>query len=40
MGNVNTQIDFVADQLADLPELAQGFDAIGFSQGTLRKLDR
>lgn len=32
-GNVNKQIEFVADQLASLPELKNGFDAIGFSQG-------
>ncbi|KAF5325653.1 hypothetical protein D9611_000120 [Ephemerocybe angulata] len=33
MGNVDIQIDFVADQLASIPELENGFDAIGFSQG-------
>ncbi|KAJ7287376.1 palmitoyl-protein thioesterase [Mycena rebaudengoi] len=32
-GNVNDQVEFVADQLAAVPELADGFDAIGFSQG-------
>ncbi|KAF8653587.1 hypothetical protein AX16_003865 [Volvariella volvacea WC 439] len=32
-GNANTQIEFVAEQLAGIPELAEGFDAIGFSQG-------
>jgi len=32
-GNVNEQIDTVAAQLSDIPELANGFDAIGFSQG-------
>ncbi|KIL68909.1 hypothetical protein M378DRAFT_70621 [Amanita muscaria Koide BX008] len=32
-GNVNEQIQFAADQLAAIPQLQQGFDAIGFSQG-------
>ncbi|KAF9484503.1 palmitoyl-protein thioesterase [Pholiota conissans] len=32
-GNVNDQIEFVADQLASIPELRDGFDAIGLSQG-------
>ncbi|KAL5528296.1 hypothetical protein ACEPAF_7432 [Sanghuangporus sanghuang] len=32
-GNVNEQIDFVAEQLAGVQELKDGFDAIGFSQG-------
>ncbi|KAF8891720.1 Alpha/Beta hydrolase protein [Infundibulicybe gibba] len=32
-GNVNDQIDVVAQQLAAIPQLASGFDAIGFSQG-------
>ncbi|KAG2146416.1 palmitoyl-protein thioesterase [Suillus bovinus] len=32
-GNVNQQIMQVAQQLADIPELSRGFDAIGFSQG-------
>jgi len=32
-GNVNEQVAFVADQLASIPELKSGFDAIGFSQG-------
>ncbi|KAI6021484.1 Alpha/Beta hydrolase protein [Pisolithus microcarpus] len=32
-GNVNAQIDLVAEQLASIPELGRGFDAIGFSQG-------
>ncbi|PBK63616.1 palmitoyl-protein thioesterase [Armillaria solidipes] len=32
-GNVNAQIEFVSDQLRGIPELAGGFDAIGFSQG-------
>lgn len=32
-GNVNTQLEFVADELASIPELQGGFDAIGFSQG-------
>ncbi|KAJ6497865.1 palmitoyl-protein thioesterase [Mycena sanguinolenta] len=32
-GNVNEQVQFVAEQLAAIPELETGFDAIGFSQG-------
>lgn len=32
-GNVNDHIQFVAEQLAAIPELKYGFDAIGFSQG-------
>jgi len=32
-GNANDQIDFVASQLAAIPELSDGFDAIGLSQG-------
>jgi hypothetical protein len=32
---VNSQIDLVAEQLAIIPELANGFDAVGFSQGTV-----
>ncbi|EGN99970.1 hypothetical protein SERLA73DRAFT_180317 [Serpula lacrymans var. lacrymans S7.3] len=32
-GNVNDQIALVASQLASVPELSRGFDAIGFSQG-------
>ncbi|KZV69353.1 alpha/beta-hydrolase [Peniophora sp. CONT] len=32
-GNVNEQVAFVAEQLANVTELAGGFDAIGFSQG-------
>eukprot|EP00730_Choanoeca_flexa_P015076 TRINITY_DN6827_c0_g1_i4.p1 TRINITY_DN6827_c0_g1~~TRINITY_DN6827_c0_g1_i4.p1 ORF type:complete len:226 (+),score=39.09 TRINITY_DN6827_c0_g1_i4:176-853(+) len=32
-GNVNKQIDGVCDQIRAQPELAQGFNAIGFSQG-------
>lgn len=31
-GNVNEQIDFVAEQIANITELEDGFDAIGFSQ--------
>ena len=34
-GNVNEQLDFVATQLANVTELQDGFDAIGFSQGML-----
>lgn len=32
-GNVNEQVAFVAEQLANVTELAGGFDALGFSQG-------
>ncbi|KAF9268794.1 palmitoyl-protein thioesterase [Marasmius fiardii PR-910] len=32
-GNVDNQIELVSKQLAEVPELAGGFDAIGFSQG-------
>ncbi|KAH7888637.1 Alpha/Beta hydrolase protein [Phlebopus sp. FC_14] len=32
-GNVNEQIALVAEQLASVPQLSRGFDAIGFSQG-------
>lgn len=32
-GNVNDQVQQVCDELADIPELANGFNAIGFSQG-------
>ncbi|KAG8739970.1 hypothetical protein FRC10_004937 [Ceratobasidium sp. 414] len=32
-GEVNAQVEQVAAQLAEIPELANGFDAIGFSQG-------
>ncbi|KAH7915205.1 Alpha/Beta hydrolase protein [Hygrophoropsis aurantiaca] len=32
-GKVNDQLDLVAAQLASVPELSRGFDAIGFSQG-------
>ncbi|EJD03145.1 palmitoyl-protein thioesterase [Fomitiporia mediterranea MF3/22] len=32
-GNVNEQIELVTEQLADIEELKNGFDAIGFSQG-------
>ncbi|KAL1933323.1 hypothetical protein VTP01DRAFT_7413 [Rhizomucor pusillus] len=34
-GQLNDQIDYVCDQLAGIPELANGFNAIGFSQGGL-----
>ena len=33
-GDVNAQLEFVAAQLADIPELQSGFDAIGLSQGS------
>ncbi|KAF7315260.1 Palmitoyl-protein thioesterase [Mycena indigotica] len=32
-GNVNEQIELVSEQLAAIPQLESGFDAIGFSQG-------
>jgi len=32
-GNVNEQLIIVAEQLASIPELSKGFDAISFSQG-------
>ncbi|KAF8629203.1 hypothetical protein AX17_005788 [Amanita inopinata Kibby_2008] len=32
-GNVNEQIQLVANQLATIPQLQNGFDAVGFSQG-------
>jgi len=32
-GNVNEQVAFAASQLANISELSQGFDAVGFSQG-------
>ncbi|KAJ6495588.1 palmitoyl-protein thioesterase [Mycena vitilis] len=32
-GNVNEQVQLVSEQLAAIPELEGGFDAIGFSQG-------
>ncbi|KAJ7251799.1 palmitoyl-protein thioesterase [Mycena haematopus] len=32
-GNVNEQVHLVSEQLAAIPELEGGFDAIGFSQG-------
>ncbi|KAJ7128901.1 palmitoyl-protein thioesterase [Mycena crocata] len=32
-GNVNEQVEFVAEQISAIPELENGFDAIGFSQG-------
>ncbi|PPQ98444.1 hypothetical protein CVT24_004123 [Panaeolus cyanescens] len=32
-GNVNHQIELVAEQLKTIPELQRGFDAIGLSQG-------
>ncbi|KAK7205606.1 Alpha/Beta hydrolase protein [Myxozyma melibiosi] len=34
-GSLNEQIQFVCDQLASIPELANGFDGLGFSQGGL-----
>jgi len=32
-GNVDDQVEVVAQQLKDVHELSGGFDAIGFSQG-------
>lgn len=32
-GNVNAQIELVAEQLGKIDDLVDGFDAIGFSQG-------
>ncbi|KAF8269278.1 alpha/beta-hydrolase [Lactarius quietus] len=32
-GNVDDQVEQVAEQLKDIPELSGGFDAMGFSQG-------
>ncbi|ORZ01084.1 Alpha/Beta hydrolase protein, partial [Syncephalastrum racemosum] len=34
-GQVSDQVDLVCEQLAGIPELADGFNAIGFSQGGL-----
>jgi palmitoyl-protein thioesterase len=31
---VNEQIEFVSEQIAAIPELEGGFDALGFSQGS------
>lgn len=33
MGNVNSQVELVCDELKTLPELKHGFNAVGFSQG-------
>jgi Palmitoyl protein thioesterase len=33
-GNVDEQVELVARQLKGLPLLSDGFDAIGFSQGS------
>ena len=33
-GNVDDQVEQVAEQLKAVPELSKGFDAIGFSQGS------
>ena len=33
-GNVDEQVELVAQQLKDVPQLSGGFDAIGFSQGS------
>jgi palmitoyl-protein thioesterase len=34
-GIINKQVDYVCEQLVKIPELSDGFDAIGFSQGGL-----
>ncbi|OLL23316.1 Palmitoyl-protein thioesterase 1 [Neolecta irregularis DAH-3] len=34
-GYVNDQVEFVCQQISSIPELSQGFDAMGFSQGGL-----
>lgn len=34
-GDANLQLDQVCNDIMDIPDLAQGFDAIGFSQGGL-----
>lgn len=34
-GNVNEQVEFVFQQIANITELKDGFDALGFSQGTI-----
>jgi palmitoyl-protein thioesterase len=33
-GNVDEQVELVAQQLKGVPKLSGGFDAIGFSQGS------
>jgi hypothetical protein len=33
---VNEQVELVSQQLANVSELRNGFDAIGFSQGSCR----
>jgi hypothetical protein len=33
-GNIDEQVELVARQLKDIPSLSDGFDAIGFSQGS------
>jgi palmitoyl-protein thioesterase len=34
IGSVNEQVDFVCETIANDPQLAGGFNAIGFSQGS------
>lgn len=34
-GDANSEVDLVCEQLAQIPELAEGFAAVGFSQGGL-----
>jgi palmitoyl-protein thioesterase len=38
-GNASMQVDEVAETIRDIPELADGFDGIGFSQGGLFMRD-
>lgn len=35
VGDLNEEIDFVCQQISSIPELADGFDGVGFSQGGL-----
>lgn len=34
-GDANIELDFVCEQISQMPQLQQGFDAVGFSQGGL-----
>ena len=36
-GNIDDQVELVAQQLKHLPQLSGGFDAMGFSQGVYRR---
>jgi len=40
LGNVNTQIEKVCQDLEQVKELKSGFDAIGFSQGGKSMIDK